>query len=388
MNLVYATLVDPTGSSGQNIYSRSVATALASNPEVDLSLVCPSPGGSLPDRLGDRLTRAEYLPEKRSGNIRWHAEIQFPLARTLSGLHSERPIDGIVTPLRPSLLVPPLFARWKGIPQVVLVEGLVARNAAAQLQVPGVKTFTNAVSMLNASGSAGIYTADEASKDWISSLPGVDAAVDIFAHGIDQTLFDVNERDRCREEIDVDLGRRFTVGFVGSFKKYHCLEPLVDAVAVDGGSDVQLLLVGEGPEHDRIARRVSDLGIGDRVLLPGFVDHEEVADYMGACDVLYGVIAPERSGSPMKVYEYLSCGRPVIVHRSSEFEFVERKRLGEAIDEVTPGAIRAAIERLRDVPPERRTRMQRLAREYVIESGQTWDALAERIVNSIKTAET
>jgi glycosyltransferase involved in cell wall biosynthesis len=87
----------------------------------------------------------------------------------------------------------------------------------------------------------------------------------------------------------------------------------------------------------------------------------------------------------MKVYEYLACGRPVIVRRTPEFEFVEQQGIGETISGVDAGHVRAAIQRLRSRPREQREEMGRMAHEYVSASGRTWDALAEKIAGKIQS---
>jgi glycosyltransferase involved in cell wall biosynthesis len=385
MEIAFLTLVDPAGTSGQNIYSRSVATSLARRSDIDLTLICPTPRGELPERLRAAVSNVEYLPRKRSGDLRWHLRIQPVLLRMLSRIHDEFGLWGLVTPLRPALLVPPLFARWNDIPQVLLVEGLVAKNAAAAVSIPGMETIATLVSVLNAAGSAGIYTADETSRNWITALPGVGTDVEVFSHGVDTSLFAPRDRAAARQRIGVDLDDRFTVGFVGSYKTYHCLPTLVDAVATADLENVQLLLVGDGPEFESVRNLVAERSLGNRVCMPGFVDHESVADYISACDAMYGVIAPDRSGSPMKVYEYLACGRPVIVRRTPEFEFVEQQGIGETISGVDAGHVRAAIQRLRSRPREQREEMGRMAHEYVSASGRTWDALAEKIAGKIQS---
>lgn len=383
MHVVFLTLVDPTGTSGQNIYSRSVATALAEHPEVDLTLVCPAPAGPLPDRLSTAVRGVEQLRRKRSGDIRWHVGVQEQMYRTLSSLHAEDSIDGIVSSLRPALLSPAIFTRWHDVPRIVLVEGLVAQNAAAELSIPGVSVVTNVVGTLNVAGSAAVYTADETTKEWILSLPGQAAETTVFRHGVDDEHFDVRNRDQARRDIAPDLGDTFTVGFVGSFKPYHCLDTLIDAVATEQLADIRVLLVGDGPEFDRIERYAREREVRDRVLLTGFVNHESVPTYMGACDALYGVIDPDRQGSPMKVYEYLACGRPVVVHDSPEFEFVRDRGLGETVSAVTPEAISKALQRLRNCSIERRQAIGDASRKYVIDSGRTWSSLAARIADRL-----
>lgn len=382
MNIAYITLAEPAGTSGQDIYSLSVATALAKHPDVDLTLICPSPSSALPSQLEKHDITTAYLPAKETRNISWHIKSQWYLHSALKKAVNSRHIDAIVTTLKPALLTPPVFAKFNDIPQVLLVEGMVASQAKQVMSIPGIGLFTNFTAALNASVSSSIYVADEATLQWIRSLPGSTSNVERFVHGVNTNLFAPESRDTARRNLDFGINDEFVVGFVGSFKPYHCLEPLLRAVASDELSDVHLLLVGEGLRYDYIRDLSRELGLADRVHMPGFIEHNQVSRYITACDALYGVIEPDRPNSPLKVYEYLACGRPVIVYEDEEFRFLNELGAGELITEVSPTAIVQSIDDLRSMSPERRKEIEEAASEY-IRKNQTWDTLADKIVSCV-----
>jgi glycosyltransferase involved in cell wall biosynthesis len=386
MHIVYATLVDPTGKSGQNIYSRSIATALESHPDVEFSLVCPEPKETLPTELSDPGVETHFLPPKQSRSLTWHLTAQPRLYQSLREVSDTRPIDGLVTTLRPSLLAPGLFARIRELPMALLVEGPLARNVGDFTWIPIARQLTDVVAWWNIQASDCVFTADATSREWIAAKASADVSVTQFGQGVDTDLFFPRDRELSRDKISSELRGDFVVGFVGSFKPYHCLEPLVEAIAGDSMQGVELLLLGEGPRHEAIKQRASNLGVANRVYCPGFVGHDRVPYYISACDALYGVISPDRPESPLKVYEYLACGRPVITLKDDEFAFVEADTVGVSVEAISGGAIRSAIQEIRDCSEEERKEMGERAWKY-IEGEQTWRALAEEIVSCLKSTE-
>ena len=187
----------------------------------------------------------------------------------------------------------------------------------------------------------------------------------------------------AREKLDIAVPpNSFVVGFVGSFKWYHRVDALLDAIAGSEMNEVRLVLVGDGPERAKCERQAEDLGLGERALFVGSVEHERVGLYLAACDVLYGAIDPRHWGHPIKVYEYMAAGRPVIASRSRDLRFVEEIRAGMLLDDVTKGSVRSAIRRLAAYSGPERERMGQNGRDRVA-AEHTWDHLARSILDSL-----
>lgn len=78
--------------------------------------------------------------------------------------------------------------------------------------------------------------------------------------------------------------------------------------------DLELTLVGDGPLRDRLESRAAQLGLADRVHLPGSVPHEQVVGLLHAHDLLVHLSQYETFG--MTVVEAVASGLPVLVTRS------------------------------------------------------------------------
>jgi len=176
------------------------------------------------------------------------------------------------------------------------------------------------------------------------------------------------------------LDGRFVVGWIGSFRRFHALEQAVEAVATVPESS--LLLVGDGPQRERIERWARDLRVP--ATFTGTVPHDELPAYLAAMDVAV-VLAPRGEPfhySPLKLAEYMAAGLPVVAPASGQLA----QRLTDGVDSVVvpphdTAALGAALRRLRD-DPEERTRLGKAARAAA-EAAWSWDEQVRRVANAV-----
>jgi len=114
----------------------------------------------------------------------------------------------------------------------------------------------------------------------------------------------------------------FYVGYVGSFAPWQGLELLVEAANIvksKGYSHINYLIIGGGGDSEKeIFIKVSKYQLEKEFIFTGRIDHNNVVYYINAFDVAVAPfikdIFPGRIGlSALKFFEYLACGKPVIV---------------------------------------------------------------------------
>ena len=161
-------------------------------------------------------------------------------------------------------------------------------------------------------------------------------------------------------------GSPVTVGFVGTLKPWHGTDLLLRALARTHG-DLRLDICGTGPQQEELEQLAAELGVADRVLLRGAVAPELVPAVLHGLDI---AVAPYPAGehyfSPLKVYEYLAAGLPVVASAIGTIPEVLRDgELGMLVEPGDIDALAAALDTLA-ADPARRDRLGRAAREAAL----------------------
>ena len=182
------------------------------------------------------------------------------------------------------------------------------------------------------------------------------------------------EVQRVRERHDIRPDS-VVVGWLGSFRRFHGLELLIEALSTnDRHRRVTLLLVGDGQERKNLETLAKRLGVTN-VRWAGLVSHEEVPAYVSAFDIAV-VTAPAGEGfhySPLKLKEYMAAARAIIAPAVGEMA----ELLDNGVDSVVtqPGDSRALAGALDTLIPDEtlRCRIGAAAARKVAEVG-TWRA--------------
>lgn len=135
-----------------------------------------------------------------------------------------------------------------------------------------------------------------------------------LSNGVDVDTIRPLEREQALDRAGLDPSRRYVV-FCGRFETWGDFDTLLEAFAAvhAGHPDVALLLVGDGPERERIERRGAELGIAEAMVMTGFVeDRAHIGDLIGAATVALICYRDGFVGSPIKLAEYLAAGRAVV----------------------------------------------------------------------------
>ncbi len=310
----------------------------------------------------------EWLPAARMGRRydfawcvvhgarRWGAELIFTRLPQAAAIASQLNIPTIYEAHDlPQGRVGPLlfraFLRGRGARRLVCISRALARDLAARFGAPLDAPFT-------------VIAPDGVDLERYANLPSA------------------TEGRRT-----LGLPERFTAGYSGHLYAGRGVELIIEMAR--RLPEINFLVVGGEPEDvARLRGQAAELA---KVKLTGFVPNSELPRYQAACDALLmpyqarvsassgGDIAPYLS--PMKMFEYLACGRAILASDLPVLQEVLNEESAIILPAADAGAWAGALRRLQS-EPEHGARLGREARRTA--EKHSWERRVEGIMKGIQ----
>lgn len=268
------------------------------------------------------------------------------------------------------------FARSAGIPGVLEVNAPLIEEQAEHRDL--VDRLAAEQVAQRAFGAATVLTAvSKQVAEYLHTFPVTAGRVEVIANGVNPLRFP----EGLPPLIPAAAGT-FTIGFVGTLKRWHGLPVLIDAFdrLHNNDSQTRLLIVGDGGERESIESDLQRRGLLHAVTMTGAVPPETIAGYLASVDV--GVAPypdlPDFYFSPLKVLEYMAAGLPVVASDIGQIsEIITPGVNGVLCPPGSPSALTWALSQLRHDPLERE-RLGTAARASVLRD-HTWDGVMQHM---------
>lgn len=196
--------------------------------------------------------------------------------------------------------------------------------------------------------AAEVITVTEGLKSW-AFAECRHSRVSLVPNGANTDLF--------RPDGDGPAGLGPYVAFVGGLVAWHGVTTMLAAlVRPEWPEGVRLVVIGDGVERERL-RAAKD---HPRLLWLGRKPYAEIPTFLrGAIGALCVIEDPDGRSStgvaPLKLFEAMACGAPVIVTELPfQADLVRSERAGIVIPVADPGALAKAVARLHTEPAEAR----------------------------------
>lgn len=359
------------GHKGCSIHVRELVRALRAE-GVELTLFAASAEGSAPSDLADLPVRAITGVRGEPGA----SAVGDANAAIATALAGAGPLDFVYERYSLWSFAAMEYARDRGIPGLLEVNAPLVEEAARHR---GLRDRAGALRVAEKVFGAASYL-----------LPVSGPLADHLRRGFDRCapiVVTPNAVDPARfPEPAARAGRAgpLTLGFVGSLRAWHGIDELADGFSRVSAlvPEARLLVVGDGPERDRLERALVDAGVDGRSDFTGAVSSERVPELLASVDVALAPYPPLEPFyfSPLKVFEYMAAGCAIVASAIGQVaEVIEDGRTG-LLHAPGDGDAMARHCLALQADPALRARLGSAARATVAQR-YSWSAVAEQVMD-------
>jgi glycosyltransferase involved in cell wall biosynthesis len=266
------------------------------------------------------------------------------------------------------------YAQAQGIPALLevnapLIEeqiryrGLILQEAAERVASRAFQAAT------------GLIAVSQEVKQYLTQWVEADK-IHVVANGVNPCRFAMGRPAAAADP------RHFTIGFVGSLKPWHGLPCLLEAFAhlYQQVPCARLLIVGDGPARESLEADIQRRGLAPFTHWTGAVPPDQIPGLLASMDV---AVAPYPADtqfyfSPLKVYEYMAAGLPVVASRIGQLATLIEDSVTGCL--CPPGDAQALAQTLEQLwhSPAQRQRLGQAAQQQIL-AHHTWDAVVRRV---------
>jgi len=213
---------------------------------------------------------------------------------------------------------------------------------------------------------------------------GVRTPILIAADGVDLARFvGLPDQASARAALGLPKDKKIVL-YVGSFDLYHSWKGVDVLLEASLGADLDWLTVLVGGRPDEIAR-LRERFPASKALLKEYCAPSDVPMYLRAADMLVipnkkGSLLSERYTSPLKLFEYMGSGVPIVASDLPSIREVLDDTQAYFFEANNPEALRTAIRQALGEPQEAKRRADRA---YALLPNYTWEARAKSILSFI-----
>lgn len=275
-----------------------------------------------------------------------------------------------------------------GIPALLYLNSIIAEDMKALKRNKVLTAIAELSYNLNVKLASFVGCVSEPVKEYVvRTLKKSRDMVSVIRNAVDTELFSPIEKKKACSAVNLNPDYTY-IGFVGSLCAWHGLDYLIRAapLIINKNESVRFLIVGDGEMKKTLQEMCNNLKISEYIIWAGFIDYEKAPLYISSFDLCVSFFKKIRSnyGSPMKMFEYLSCARPVMASNCPEYgEFAESLGAGISVDPENSKELSEKISALL-LNSEKLIEMGSNGREGILKA-HTWKIRAEEMCENIHT---
>lgn len=208
----------------------------------------------------------------------------------------------------------------------------------------------------------------------------------IAPDGVDLEEFAVDiSQTEARKKVSLPLDRQIVM-YTGHLYDWKGVDILIEAVKYFPENCLLVLVGGTAEDLQNYAHKIKEQGLEKNIFLLGQWPHKMIPFFLKAADVL---VLPNKSGdrvsesytSPLKLFEYMSSGRPMVASNLPSLREILNEQNAVLVNPNDPQALADGTKKLLNEPASG----EGIARQALQDVQQySWSQRAERIFQFLK----
>ena len=186
--------------------------------------------------------------------------------------------------------------------------------------------------------------------------------IKIIGNGVNTKIFhpitDKALLGKWRESLDIEMDEVVAV-FVGNLARWQGVDILIESGLrlLSIGEKLRFLIVGDGPLKESLMSRVSRSEFKKEFIFAGMIDYKNIPFLINISDFCVAPFILRRNQmtgvSPLKIFEYMACGKPIVTTRVEGLEFIEEQGIGCLVEPEDVESLRKGVYVLLQQPHQR-----------------------------------
>ncbi|MGD0406939.1 MAG: glycosyltransferase family 4 protein, partial [Candidatus Bathyarchaeia archaeon] len=223
-----------------------------------------------------------------------------------------------------------------------------------------------------------IIAVSNATKNYVLSLGAKPEKVKVLRNGVDLVRFRplAGKREEMRRKLGISQNS-IVVLTVRRLVYKNGIDTLIESanIAVKKNPKIVFLVVGKGPDLNKVQMKINQLGIENNFRPTGFVTDEDLPFYYNAAD-FFALPSKSGEGLPLVALEAMACGLPVIATNVGGISEILMEDYGKIVPPNQPELLAKAILEFSNIDLSSR----KLEIRAVMEEKYSWDKNVETLV--------
>lgn len=161
-----------------------------------------------------------------------------------------------------------------------------------------------------------------------------------IGNGVNTKIFypirDESLLEQWRKKVGI-AKEEIIIVFVGNLAPWQGVETLIEVapLLLREIRNIRFLIIGDGILKKPFEAKVNSLGVSDHFIFTGMIQYENIPILINLADICVAPFISRRNRttgvSPLKVFEYMACGKPIVCSRIGGLEFIEQNGVGRLI---------------------------------------------------------